>query len=718
MAVGTGSDTHVSQASGARRFLIGTNVLVGVVLAVAVVVVIQVIAYSVPQRWDMTSSGVNSLSEGSENLLRGLDSDVRITSLYFETDREDEDQSRYRRSAQDLIGLYEATNRSRVTAEWVNPLKDRQKIVAMLDRLAEKTVFKGELAAYRERIDKYTDELDGQIRELIQAELSRIADASAGGQMGGGEASSLAGVERLMSRLNNGLESTREQVDSFSLSDQPQYSAAKMVLSGFYQQITKALKDVSQFGKEELQRNPNLSPDESQFLETAGNRYADLVATIEGEISKLNELDPLKFDALVSQLQPTANAILVETDDDARVVDFGSVWPAVQQSAGANAGFKGRAFKGEEKLTSAILRVTHKEQTAVVFVRYGGPPIFVGGFMPGQPLAPYSTMKQQLEDTNFIVKDWNLKTTETPPVIDPVPTRTIYVVLKPTAPKRGMMGMPSQEPPFGPNHREAVLKAIGESGRALFVGGWYPGPFGPIPATYEYNDYLSSEWGIKVDTSALLMQAVSIAPGKFAASRNFYIVRDVEVSDHDIVSGAVSRQVTLPWSAPLDLTGDRPDGVTIEEFMKLPAREGLWGVKEIQKYQKQLTTREYLSKVEGDLEGPFALAVAATKGDAKMVVVSSRSFAEDAVAFARGFVMTSRGFGIKSQNPGNVTLLINSLHWLNDNTDFMNIGKPIDVGVLAVEDPATVKAVQAFAIFGWPFLAIVGGTVVWWVRRR
>ena len=526
----------------------------------------------------------------------------------------------------------------------------------------------------------------------------------------------LAPVEQLMSRLTRTLESTREQIDSFSLSDQPQYSAAKMTLSTLYQQISKALKNVNQFGAEQLQRDPNLSPTESQFLEGAGSRYADLVATIEAEITKLNELEPLKFDDLVSQLQPTANPILVETDDDARVVDFSSTWPTVQQGAGT--GFKSRAFKGEEKLTSAILRVTHKEQTAVVFARYGGPPPFMGGFLPGQPPAPYSAMKQQLEDTNFIVRDWDLKTSDTPPVIDPAPTRTIYVVMKPTAPKRGAMGRPSLEPPFGPNHREAVLKAVGESGRALFVGGWYPGPFGPIPSTYEYNDYLSAEWGIKIDTSALLLQVVSIAPGKYAASRNFFMIGDVEVSDHDIVSGAASRQVTLPWSAPLDLTGEAPDGVALETVMSLPARGGLWGIKNIQAYQQQLRSQEYLTKVDGDLEGPFTLAVAATKGDAKMVVVSSRSFAEDAVAFARSFVMMPQGLGIISQNPGNVTLLINSLHWLNDNTDFMNIGKPIDVGVLEVENPATVKAVQAFVIFGWPFLAIVGGTVVWWVRRR
>ena len=73
------------------------------------------------------------------------------------------------------------------------------------------------------------------------------------------------------------------------------------------------------------------------------------------------------------------------------------------------AGFDRRAFKGEEKLTSAILRATHKEQTAVVFTRYGGTPLFLGRFMPGQPPAPYTSMKQQLEDANFIVEEWDVK---------------------------------------------------------------------------------------------------------------------------------------------------------------------------------------------------------------------------------------------------------------------------------------------------------------------
>ena len=193
---------------------------------------------------------------------------------------------------------------------------------------------------------------------------------------------------------------------------------------------------------------------------------------------------------------------------------------------------------------------------------------------------------------------------------------------------------------------------------------------------------------------------------------------DLDFEKHEIVSGGSARRVALPWCAPLEMNASPPEGVKLQRLVSLPKRDGVWGVKDIQKYQEQLNERDYMSKAEGDLEGPFGLAVTATKGDAKIAVVSSREFAEDAVAFAREMRMGSQGITIGSRNPGNVTLLINTMHWLNDNTAFMNIGKPIDAAVLEIPKPATVKAVQALTIFLWPVLALACGGAVWWVRRR
>ncbi|MCH7660528.1 MAG: Gldg family protein [Euryarchaeota archaeon] len=118
-----GPDTQTNppeSAPSGKRLRVGTNVLVATLLVVGIVVVLQLMAYKMPVRLDMTSSGVNSLSEGTENLLATLDENVRVTSLYFETDRETEDQQRYRQASRNLLDLYEATKRSRIKSEWIN----------------------------------------------------------------------------------------------------------------------------------------------------------------------------------------------------------------------------------------------------------------------------------------------------------------------------------------------------------------------------------------------------------------------------------------------------------------------------------------------------------------------------------------------------------------------------------------------------------------------
>jgi len=705
------------RASAGRRFLVGTNVVVATVIVVAVVVVAQLIAFRLPARWDMTSTGVNSLSEGSEKLLRGLDKNVRITSLYFETDREDEDQPRYRRTVQDLLDLYESMNRAKVGAEWVNPLKDHGKYGEIISRLREKAAFKKEIAAYETPIKRFNEELAPALGSLLQRELDQIRGL--GAAIGDTPAQAALGqVDNAVQDLSAMLESAREQVAAATVPDAPQYSAATQQLASLFTQFSQTLKNIGKFGTATVQRDSALTPEQTKFLGEAGNRYADVVAKMEGEQTELQKLEPLKYDDLIAQIAPTGNAILVETDDDARVVDFSLVWPPVQDGD-ARAAMKDRSFKGEEKLTSAILRVTHKEQTAILWVRYGGQPLFMGGFMPGQPPAPYAAMKQQLEDANFVVDEWDLKSSETPPKIEPAPTRTIYVVLKPTPPQQGPMGQPSGEAPFGDNHRQALLNAIGDKGRALFVAGWFPGTFGAFPATYEYGDYLKDQWGITVDSMVMLVEMVSMKPGEYVPGRrDFFAMRDVSVTDHPIVSGALTRQLGLPLCAPLEFASPAPEGVELSRLVYLPQRDGLWGVKNLQAYQEQYKRKQYLTLVDGDREAPFDIAAAAAKGDAKIVVVSSAEFAADGVAFSRALVATSRGIGIRMTNPGNASLLINSLHWLNDNTEFMNIGKPIDTGVLAIGSDRTIRKVQALTMLAWPLLAVFGGGIAWWVRRR
>jgi hypothetical protein len=705
---------------------------------IGIVTFIQYFAYQWTAKWDMTSTGINSLSEASERLLKNLDAPIRLTSLYFRTDPEPEDQQNYRRAIDDLLGLYAATNRTKVTADWVSPPTDYEKFNELVARLQRIPDYQEELQTYKAHVDRYFNVFDSKMRQLLRDELERI------NQMGAGMENSvtqrgIAPVEDLLTRWGRKLDESHGQVEGWTALQNPDYGAAVEEIKTLYSTFTDSLNKIIGHGRAVLRDNPEVQEPQASFLRDVGARFAELLSQLTDESNELKELKPLRIEQVLRELEPDEhqglplgrNAILVETAQEARVVDFGSVWPPVDPNAGGRRlKFKDRAFKGEEKVTSAILRATHKEQTAVLFVRFGGAPLFLGGFIPGQPPAPYATMKQQLEEANFIVEEWDVKTSDTPPDIDPKPTKIIYVVLRPTPPERGPMGQPGQEPPISESQKKAVLDAIGPNGRAMFIAGWHPGPFGPIPFTYEYDSYLQKTWGLSVvkknwgpkentsDAPALLIQTASTGPGKYAVTRqDWFNMYECEVGDHEIVSGP-QRRLVLPWCAPLEIPANPPEGVTYYPLVIHPKKDGVWGVKEIQAYVEQQQRDGFLRKAEGDLEGPFTLAVAATKGDAKAVVVSARDFATDQVAFAPEFAITSQGFTIRSRNPGNVTLFINSLHWLNDNTEFMNLGKPIDAAVLEIPKNSHVRAVRVLTIGVWPALALVLGGVTWWVRRK
>jgi hypothetical protein len=195
-------------------------------------------------------------------------------------------------------------------------------------------------------------------------------------------------------------------------------------------------------------------------------------------------------------------------------------------------------------------------------------------------------------------------------------------------------------------------------------------------------------------------------------------MHEVEVGDHDVVRGAQAGLVAMPSCSPLELTSPPPAGVEVWPLLTIPAKDTIWGIKSLQTYQEQMQSQGFLKRAEADKEGPFLVAAAGKKGDAKVVVVSSRGFAEDDIAFARQPVITSQGFAFVNLAPGNVALLVNSLHWLNDNTQLLNIGKPIDAAVLTIKNQKTVRAVQVMTIGVWPALALMLGGLVWSVRRR
>lgn len=703
------------QSSEGRRVVVGINVGLMIVLAVALVAGLQWIGYAYSTnatRLDLTSSGVNSLSDGTVKLLAGLDRNVRITSTYFTTDLEDEDQARYRATVDDLIDLYRVSNRSKIVTETINPLQDHEKRKAMVDRLARMERFDKQAESYREVINTFQDAVAPEIGELVGGELARL---EAFGALADTDARLISQVRQLCERIQQDMVITSREITDAQASETPAYGAATTIIRQVYTQVTQMLTSIGDVGTQVAASPGQLSPPVEEFFSGAAERYQPLLDDLKQHQEKLGTLPQLELEDILRQLGPMANAVLVETDKDARIVDFRSMWPASDPN-NSRAAFKDRRFAGEQKLTAAILQLTQEQQPAVVFVRFGGTPLLMGGFMPGQPPAPYAQMKGFLEDVNFSVHEWDLSTQEEMPGIDPEPSRVIFVVFPPVQPPPTQMGQPPQQPPFTDADLAKLTSAMGQNGRALFLAGYSMGQFG-MAAPYAYNEYLKENWGLELVADRLLLRAARVGPEKYQFQQAPILLDHVEFSNHPVVESLGRMRCILPFACPVTLHSPAPEGVTVERLAWIPRTEGLWAIKDVNYYVQQ-QGNEFIVRGEEDHEGEFTVAAAASSGDAKIIFVSSAEFATDRTALATEMVLTSRGLSFRERNPGNVAWFINSLHWLNDNTEWMDLGTPVDESTLAVESNSTAMSfVRVLAWFIWPGVAFVSGVIVWWVRR-
>lgn len=717
-----GSGSPPSRSTRAVKWAAGTNVALAVILAVALVGVLQYAGYAYNAKADLTSSGINSLSEGTEKLLDSLNTEVTIVSMYFQSDLEPEDQARFRQAVDDLIDLYHMSNPSKVVADSINPLQDHQRRKELFARLQAIPKFKEQAKPYRELIDTFKTSLAPDMTELLTQEQQTLAGLT-GTLAGGDEAKVLGAIQRFLDELQQSLARVQQNLETMPEDEVPDYAGAVNAIKSLCRSIKEAPESLAPDALEAFAARmgvavSSLSPEVQTYLNGAAKPYRGLADRVQQELDKADDLPTLELDRLLRRFSPMDNDIFVVTDKDARIITFADTWPPRETGGAPNAdAFSSRDFRGEEKISSAILQITQEKKPAVVFVRYGGDPLFFGGFRPGMPRARFMQMKEHLESLNFSVLEWDLAQSTDPPKIDPKPSEVVYVVLNPTPPPPPM-GQPPQTPPFGDEQRQAVIKAIGDNGKALFVAGWKPDAMGFLPAPYEFADYLKDTWGIDVENDVLLLQAVAVGPNEFRFVRSPWNMSETVPSHHLIVKGLGTRRSSFPWVAPLTLTEKAPEGVQRETLLSCPRSDGLWGVKNIQAYEEQVRRGEFVTKEPNDVLGPFTVGVAATKGDAKIVVISSRGFAEDAVAFATGLVATAQGLGVVNVNPSNVTLLVNSLHWLTGNAQWMNLGRPIESNVIEIEPGPALTAARVLVYGIWPTAALVCGGVVWFIRRR
>jgi len=717
-----------------RRLLYGANVAVAVVLVVAVVGIAVWLAGQYGGRADLTSSAVNSLSSRTVALLGGLEQDITITGLYTVLSEYQQYAQKRQDRVRDLLDLYESFGRGRVATLMIDPMKEQDKVAALLQRLREKPAYKDEAAPHEEALNKFPD-LNTTVRQLAEDDLAQFKSfAEADARMR--RVREFVIVANNMALIGREAQGVAADVEELLAGDVPRYSRAMSAVREYLGQVQTYLQDAQTWMSGDGAALPDLMPDVRVFFQVAKDRYQPILDDVAALLRETEDLKRVQLEEVYDTLSRwgTQAPILVETQTEARVLSLNDVWPYRAGGGPAPADGDPRDFAGEQAVSSAVLQLTQTEKTAIVFTRFGGQSPIRPDFsqmnrmmMQQMPRAPYQALNVLLEKSNFVTEDWDVATQNEPPVVVDA-GHTIYVVFPPQPPPQPDPMRPSPQAGITDAQKQAILDAVNESGLAVFLAGWSQPTtrFAMTGPPYEFADYLRSTWGVALRDRHLALH-FSETPQrrglKGLANRVILDTRVMQFTDHDIARPLRALPGAFLAAAPLEIvTGDeKPAGVAVEVIAQVKETEDVWAVADILRLQEDLQKRFGTTRHEDDIAAPFPVAVAATNEQGqKVVVFGSERFAADEVAQSQSLMLTSKGLQAYLNYPANTDLFVNALHWLTGEADRIAVGpRRSDVPRLdKLTEGGMAQFCRVLLVGIWPGLALLAGAGVWLLRRR
>lgn len=717
-----------------RRLLYGLNVGLSVLLAIGLTLFAIWASSRVGGRIDLSLRGANSLSPRTLTLLRGLPERVRVTAIYSTALKElDPFAEKRRNHVADLLALYETAGRGRIEAVVLDPRRDEAKVQELLKRLREKPAYLAEIQPYRDALAGF-EELNQRIILLAQEEAADfeqlIKDDAALAR-----ANQSSQVVFGWTQLVKDAQRTGTSIERLQSADIPSFEQAATTLRDYLTDVQTWLGNVDAWSAA-TRSSAGLAPATIERLASARDRHAPVATAIAEVLSRAQNIPAGKIEKIYQDLA-RSQVVVVETADGAEVQPEDAVWPfRTDASAPPPADGDMREFAGEQAVSSAILKLTQKDRTAVIFVRAGGSPLLGPdlaqmqmNFMQPPPPGAFEQMNELLKRENFETLEWDVAASPTPPQPQNA-SRRVYVVLPPPLQRPNpMQGLPP--PGLTPEQRALVTAAVEEAGLALFLASWAPAEEG---GTYPFAEYLRTQWGVQVRSNLLVCQ---FRPMPDRQGRWMVNPRElgtlgpdkIRFTNHAVGAAIGSLPVAFLVTAPLEIAADDPaasqpaeDRPRVEVIAEAAASEDVWGVAEVFRLiNDDIRTGRGAAPREADLRSPFPIVVAATRADGRRIVVSgSEQFAYDNTTQSLGFVQTSAGIVPYKRFPGNTDLFINMIHWLTGDANRIAVGPQRgDVPRLGrLREGSTATFWRVFMVGIWPALALLVGGGVWLLRRR
>jgi hypothetical protein len=697
----------------------GLNVGVLIFAALVIVVLLNWIAARNSTRWgriDATKMQQYSLSPQTLSVLGKLDRPVNITMLYAAQSAD----AQYFGKIQDLLNEYRRRS-DRVHVEQIDPAADHDRFEQFAEGLIKgysgvREKIKAELAEANKTLE--------QVRQFTKTQSKPLAavDAALAGQDKQASAV-LRQLATIFENVEDQLHLTQAQKDmeeSFK-NKLPDYAAAREAAVRPLRSLEQGILGPAIRQLNEIAEHDSAPAAAKESALALKPEYEKLAETIKAQLDRIGQIDSSAYDDLVSSIR-SRNTVVVSIDNPAPAPSVAESIkdPKAKKPARRDMSDQGvpklilsqisrdvepdDGYKGEEVVTGALLRLTFKHNTRVVFVNPF--PFAVLGRPNGN--LNFNEVAEQLRKMNFDVSEWQPGGSTgpngqpAPPQPRPVaePGQKLIFIALPTPP-------PNPQMPFNPAGMAAAnaVKEHVEAGRPVML---IPMPSSPLtpPGQGDAMLDLLKPFGLVVENTRLVVSSVPGRNGRPQTTTENLL--NQWPATHPIGRALSGLQGYAVQAMPIDIPAKPPEGVQLSPLATTAADS--WGETDFQNLAQA-------KHDDSDPSGPFTIAAAAQKGDQRLVLITDVLWASDRIT--RLGPTDIEGRMLFSTFPANAQLFVNSVYWLAGLDDLIAPGaRTRDVRRIGAISPAAALSMRWVVLLGFPLATLTAGAAVWLIRRK
>jgi len=699
------NSASTAPTASTRRAKYGFNVAIAAGVAVAIVVIVNALAYRFYHRVDLTETRRYSLSPQTRQVLDRLDSDVRLVTLL-------RGSNPYITQTRDLVSDY-ARLSGRLSAEHLVADQEIARVDAFYAELIER--FDSELAPVREALDRAREALRELAEQSVQMRgpLSALFENPA---LQDGELKQFAeSVAQAVARIDRDVQSIVEDFDERLDAPLPAYPRMLEESREALRQYDERLLTIA---IEEFDRAlaRDLSAELTEQLKSVRGMLARTRESVRSALSALESASEAEAYATVrSRLSQTSNAVVVMGQEQVEVlgveqmfrVEASSEGPAGQASSSGASSRQNVQFLGEEMLTGSLVKLQMDQMPLVVFMTASRQPVL-------GPRGAYTQVAERLEKLGFEVAAWNPLGTPGPmgrpqppgEPPEPAPQQEAVWVVLPRGEPPNPMNPQSQQ---GPQRIAEHLKNRLDKGDSAFaMASALPGVFfGPVDPVVQ----LLRTWGLDIQTDRIILREAGAGTREPRAASDM-IVRDWP-EDSPITRALAGLEAIFLQTSPIRFPELEPDSPVRAQPLFSVTGERLWTEAQVEEFPDIPYNPETAAEAF-----PIAARAVNDQTGSRLIAIADPIWASDRIT-RLGVLGPGTASVFGARFPGNSELFVNAVYWLSKLDELIAASpRTQDIPRVQAMDRSELLGLRWALLIGIPTLIVVTGLSVWAVRRR